>query len=259
LLRRVRAARARRAALLALAVLALGAAAAAAQSTERRVILFFGDSITAGYGVGTEQAYPALVQARIDSLGWSFEAVNAGLSGDTSAAGLRRIDWVLRRRVDVFVLELGANDGLRGVPLQSTEAALQGIVDHVRARYPRAVVVVAGMQLPPNLGPQYAAQFRSIFPRLAARNKAVLIPFLLEGVGGVPELNQPDGIHPTAEGHRRIADLVWQHLDPVLQSLQTGSSVRGAQHLQRRGRVDTTAAGHADQHGQGGDGQKGQR
>lgn len=190
--------------------------AAAAPADSSQVILFFGDSLSAGYGLDQDQAFPALIQDHLDSLGWNFQVVNAGLSGETSAAGLRRIVWLLRRRVDVLVLELGVNDGLRGVSPAETERNLQGIVEAVKTRYPRASLVVAGMQLPPNLGPEYTAQFQAIFPRLAKRHGAALIPFLLEEVGGVPELNQTDGIHPTAEGHRRVAATVWKTLEPVL-------------------------------------------
>ncbi len=190
--------------------------AAAAPADSSQVILFFGDSLTAGYGLDQNQAFPALIQDRLDSLGWNFQAVNAGLSGDTSAAGLRRINWILKRRVDVFVLELGANDGLRGVPPSETERNLQGILEAVKKRYPQASLVLAGMQLPPNLGPEYTAQFQGLFPRLAQTHKAALIPFLLESVGGAPELNQADGIHPTAEGQRRVAATVWKTLEPVL-------------------------------------------
>ena len=190
--------------------------AAAVPADSSQVILFFGDSLSAGYGLDQRRAFPALIQSRLDSLGWNFQVVNAGLSGETSAAGLRRINWILKRRVDVFVLELGANDGLRGVPPTETERNLQGIAEAVKARYPQAALVLAGMHLPPNLGPEYTAQFQALFPRLAQRHGAALIPFLLEGVGGVPELNQADGIHPTAEGHRRIAATVWKTLEPVL-------------------------------------------
>lgn len=185
----------------------------------RGAILIFGDSLTSGYGVGRGAAFPAVLQTRIDSLGWGFEVVNAGLSGETTAAGLRRIDWVLQRPVDVFVLELGGNDGLRGLPTEHTEKTLQQILDRVKAKHPQAALVIAGMQVPPNLGPQYAADFRALFPRLARANGAVLIPFLLEGVGGVAELMQGDGIHPTEEGHRKVADVVWPYLQPVLASI----------------------------------------
>jgi acyl-CoA thioesterase-1 len=194
--------------------------AAAAPADSSQVILFFGDSLSAGYGLEQDQAFPALIQDRLDSLGWNFQVVNAGLSGETSAAGLRRINWILRRRVDVFVLELGANDGLRGVPPAETERNLQGIMEAVKTRYPQASLVLAGMRLPPNLGPEYTAQFEGIFPRLAQAHRATLIPFLLEEVGGVPELNQADGIHPTAAGHRRVAATVWKSLEPVLRQRQ---------------------------------------
>ncbi|MCC7264616.1 MAG: arylesterase [Candidatus Latescibacteria bacterium] len=190
--------------------------AAAAPADSSQVILFFGDSLSAGYGLEQRQAFPALIQDRLDSLGWNFQVVNAGLSGETSAAGRRRIGWLLKRRVEVLVLELGANDGLRGVSPAETERNLQEILTAVKTRYPQAALVLAGMQLPPNLGPEYTAQFQALFPRLAKRNQAALIPFLLEGVGGVPELNQADGIHPTAEGHRRVAATVWKTLEPVL-------------------------------------------
>ena len=180
-------------------------------------ILFFGDSLTAGYGIDPAQAFPALIQGKIDSLKWDFEVVNAGLSGETSAAGLRRIDWILRRSVDILVLELGGNDGLRGIELGSTEKNLQGIIDRTRKKYPEVRVVIAGMQIPPNLGPEYSEQFRAMFPRLAEKNRAQLIPFLLEGVGGVAELNLPDGIHPTVQGHEIVAENVWRVLKPLLE------------------------------------------
>ena len=224
------------------------------------MILFFGDSLTAGYGVGKEHAYPAVVQARIDSLGWDFEVVNAGLSGETSAAGLRRIDWILRRQVDVFVLELGGNDGLRGVPLAYTEQALQQILDRVKSRYADAVLVVAGMQLPPNLGPHYIEAFSAIFPRLAESNKAILIPFLLEGVGGERALMLPDGIHPTVAGHRAVADVVWERLGPVLGRLREGDeSIHPTQDLEGRGGVDAATTDDTDQNGERGEADQGQR
>jgi acyl-CoA thioesterase-1 len=185
-----------------------------------RVILFYGDSLTAGYGIDREQAFPALVQARIDSLGWDFEVFNAGLSGETSAGGLRRIDWLLRRPIDVFVLELGANDGLRGIDRADTRSNLQRIIDRVKAKYPQVAIVVVGMQMPPNLGPEYTEEFKGLFPGLAEKNGAALIPFLLEGVGDKPELNLPDGNHPTVEGHKVVADNVWATLGPVLEALR---------------------------------------
>jgi len=182
----------------------------------QRTILFFGNSLTAGYGVEPEQAFPALVGKHLDSVGLKFKIVNAGLSGETTAGGKSRIGWVLRQPVDVFVLELGGNDGLRGIPLKSTRANLQAIIDTVRRKSPDAKLVLAGMQIPPNLGADYTRQFREIYPALAEKNDAVLIPFLLEGVGGVPRLNQPDGIHPTPAGHRIVARTVFKILEPVL-------------------------------------------
>ena len=170
----------------------------------RRVIMFYGDSLTAGYGVDRDQAFPALIQARFDSLGWPCEAVNAGLSGETSAGGLRRIDWVLRRKVDVFVLELGSNDALRGIDLETTRNHLQGIIDKVRSKYPEIALVIVGMQMPPNMGVDYTEEFRTLFPELAEKNDAALVPFLPE------EERLFLGIHPTAEGHKVVAENVWQ-------------------------------------------------
>ena len=246
---------------LAASLLWLGVATAAcAGADSTRVVLFFGDSLTAGYGVGVERAYPAVIQARIDSLGLDFEVVNAGLSGETTAAGLRRIDWILRRPVAVFVLELGGNDGLRGLPLEHTKENLQQILKRVREREPDAVLVVAGMRLPPNLGPLYIEQFRAIFPWLAERTGALLIPFLLEGVGGDAAFMLPDGIHPTAEGHRLVADVVWKQLGSVLGDTTNageGISVGASQDFERRGRVDAAAAGQTGDSGDQGDADEG--
>jgi acyl-CoA thioesterase-1 len=182
----------------------------------QRVLIFFGNSLTAGYGLDPEEAFPARTQHKIDSLGLGFEVINAGLSGETSAGGLTRIDWILQQKPDVFVLELGANDGLRGIPVAETRKNLQGILDKVKAANPDVKLVVAGMQVPPNMGPDYAKEFRSIFPDLARANGAVLIPFLLEGVAGEPKLNLGDGIHPTAEGHQLVANGIWKYLQPLL-------------------------------------------
>jgi len=187
------------------------------------VILFLGNSLTAGYGLTAEEAFPALIQAKLDSVGYPYRVVNAGVSGETSAGGLRRIDWLLRLPVAVLVLELGANDALRGQDLDHTRRNLQEIIDRTRARYPDASIVIAGMQAPPNLGRAYTEQFRRIFVQLARDNDAALIPFLLEGVAAVPHLNQEDGIHPTAEGHRIIAENVWRVLEPVLRARQEAS------------------------------------
>lgn len=182
----------------------------------RPVILFFGTSLTAGLGLDPDDAYPALVQRKIDSAGLAYRVVNGGVSGETSAAGLRRIDWLLQHPVAVLVLELGANDALRGQDLAAAQANLQQIIDRTRARYPAVRIVVAGMEAPPNLGRTYTREFRDLFVSLARDNDAVLIPFLLEGVGGVAALNQPDGIHPNAEGAAVIATTVWGALEPVL-------------------------------------------
>ena len=182
-----------------------------------KTILFFGNSLTAGYGVAPEQSFPALIGHRIDSLHWPYKIINAGLSGETSAGGRSRIGWILHQPVDIFVLELGANDGLRGIPVAGTVANLQAIIDSVKRKYPAAKIVVAGMQTLPNMGKTYGDAFRNIFPELAKRNKAALIPFLLEGVGGVKELTQADGLHPTAEGNIIVAENVWRVLKPLLQ------------------------------------------
>ena len=186
----------------------------AQQSPEK--ILFFGDSITAGYGLNPDRAFPALIQQQIDSLGLNYTVVNAGLSGETSAGGLRRVDWVLQQGVDIFVLELGGNDGLRGLNLQQTKTNLQGIIDKVKAKYPQALIVLAGMEVPPNLGADYTLEFRELYVELAQENDVLFIPFILEGVGGVPELNLPDQIHPNEEGHRKVAQHVWGYLVDVL-------------------------------------------
>lgn len=192
----------------------------ATNEDDSKMVLFLGDSLAAGYGLQASQAFPALIQQKIDGLDWNFKVINAGLSGDTSAGGLRRIDWLLRGRVDVLVLELGGNDGLRGIDLASTRANLQGIIDKVKAKNPRVKIVIAGMMVPPNLGQEYTRRFQQMYPELARTNQAVLIPFLLEGVAGDAKLNLPDGIHPTAEGHKLVAETVWKHLRPVLQELR---------------------------------------
>ncbi len=185
-------------------------------AAQSETILFLGDSLTAGYGLDPALAFPALIQKKIDEAGLPYKVVNAGVSGDTSAGGVRRIDWLLKRPVDVLFLELGANDGLRGIPLDSTEKNLQSIIDRTRESYPDCRIMIAGMMVPPNLGPDYTARFQGIFKELAEKNHAVLMPFLLEGVAGRPALNLPDGIHPTEEGHRIVARNVWKWLAPIL-------------------------------------------
>jgi acyl-CoA thioesterase-1 len=185
----------------------------------RPVVLCFGTSLTAGAGLSPEEAFPALLQHKADSAGLGFRVVNAGVSGETSAAGLRRIDWLLQQPVGVLLLELGANDALRGQDLADAKRNLQEIIDRTRARFPGVRVVVAGMEAPPNLGRRYTREFRDVFVELARENRAVLIPFLLEGVAGHAELNQGDGIHPTAAGARIVADRVWMVLEPVLRAV----------------------------------------
>jgi acyl-CoA thioesterase-1 len=187
------------------------------QEEKVKTILFFGDSLTAGYGLeDPEAAFPYLIEHRIDSLKLPYKVISAGLSGETSAGGRNRIDWLLKQKMDVFVLELGANDGLRGMRVADTEKNLQSIIDQVRVKYPEAKIVVTGMMVPPSMGTRYASSFKAIFPNLAKKNNAAFIPFLLEGVGGVPSLNQGDGIHPTEEGHKILAENVWSVLETVL-------------------------------------------
>lgn len=185
-------------------------------SSDPKVILFFGDSLTAGYGLSPEEAFPALVEKKCLQQGTPCKVINAGLSGETSAGGLSRIDWILRQPIDVFVLELGANDGLRGLPLDQTRKNLQAIIDKVKAKNPNVKIVVAGMMVPPNLGPEYTTNFRKIFPELARKNNATLIPFLLQDVAGYEKLNLSDGIHPNPEGHRIVANNVYKILSPLL-------------------------------------------
>lgn len=183
---------------------------------QEKVIVFFGDSLTAGYGLSTEEAFPALIQQMLDSLNLNYSVINAGLSGETTASGKNRLGWVLNQEADVFVLELGANDGLRGIPLSETRQNLQDIVDAVKEQNPDTRIILAGMQIPPNMGQEYTEEFKKIFPEITQKNEAVLIPFLLDGVAGISSLNLEDGIHPTAEGHKIVAGNVWKILAPVL-------------------------------------------
>ena len=180
-------------------------------------LVVLGDSLSAGFGVDLSEAWPARIQEKIREAGLPWKLVNAGLSGDTSAGGLRRLDWILRRPVDALLLELGSNDGLRGLPLEATRTNLQTVIERTRAKYPKVRIVLAGMKMPENLGEAYTRQFESLYRDLAATNKVTLIPFLLDGVGGRAELNLPDQIHPNVEGHRRVATNVWKVLQPVLQ------------------------------------------
>jgi len=177
---------------------------------KKKTIVFFGNSLTAGYGLDDPSlAFSGLIQKRIDSLGLAYKVINAGVSGETTSGGNSRIDWLLKQPLDIFVLELGGNDGLRGIPVSETRKNLQQILDKVKAKYPDAKLVLAGMQIPPNMGQKYANEFKAVYKELADKNNITLIPFLLQGVGGESKLNQADGIHPTVEGHRILAENVW--------------------------------------------------
>ncbi|GDY19756.1 hypothetical protein LBMAG56_11010 [Verrucomicrobiota bacterium] len=195
---------------------ALGQTTASSPSAPRTVVIL-GDSLAAGYGVDSSEAFPALLQQKVTAAGLPFKIVSAGVSGDTTAGGLRRLDWVLNRPVDVLLIELGGNDGLRGLAPEATRTNLQQIIDKTRAQRPDARFIIAGMQLPPNLGEEYIRQFERIFPEVAKANGAALIPQLLAGVGGDPKLNLPDRIHPTPAGHKLVAETVWKVLRPVLE------------------------------------------
>lgn len=188
-------------------------------ASERKTVVVLGDSLAAGYGLDPSEAFPTLIQNKIDDAHWNFTVVNAGVSGDTSAGGLRRMDWLLKRKIDVLVIELGGNDGLRGIEVSATRTNLQAIIDRARQKYPQVQIVIAGMQMPPNMGEDYTRAFRAIYPELAKANGAALIPFILEGVGGHPELNQADHIHPTAEGDKIVAENVWKILRPILEKM----------------------------------------
>jgi len=189
-----------------------------AESKNEKVILFFGNSLTAGYGLEAEESFPSLIQDKLDSLDLDYTVVNAGLSGETTASGDSRLDWVLERQpVDIFVLELGANDGLRGIPTGETNRNLRSMVNKVKEANPEAKIILSGMMVPPNMGPEYAEQFQQLFPTIAEEEDVMLIPFLLEDVAGEPELNQSDGIHPTAEGQEIVAENVWEVLQKAIQ------------------------------------------
>ncbi|MEC5164845.1 acyl-CoA thioesterase-1 [Flavobacterium sp. PL11] len=188
-----------------------------AQTNSSKKILFFGDSLSAGYGLeDVNDAFPGIIQDKIDALQLDYTVVNSGVSGETTSGGKNRIEWVLNEEPAIFILELGANDGLRGVPLQQTKENLQYIIDAVKTKYPSTKIILAGMQLPPNMGQTYSTEFQDLFPSLAEKNDVYLIPFLLENVGGVAALNQSDGIHPTKEGHEILATNVWNVLKPII-------------------------------------------
>ncbi len=199
-------------------LLLLGLAGSPLTAATPRTLVFFGDSLTAGLGLENPgvESYPALIAGKIAAAGLPWRVVNAGVSGETSAGGERRIDWVLQQPVDLLVLELGANDGLRGIDPAVTEANLRAIIGRVHASHPSARVVLAGMRMPPSLGEDYERAFAAIFPAVAREEHVALIPFLLEGVGGRPELNQADGMHPTAAGDAVVAETVWRVLRPLL-------------------------------------------
>ncbi|WP_226390086.1 arylesterase [Penaeicola halotolerans] len=179
-------------------------------------IVFFGNSLTAAYGLDKSEGFAGLIQVRLDSLGYDYQVVNAGLSGETTAGGVTRVDWVLENPLEIFVLELGGNDGLRGIATEETYKNLKQIISKVRAKYPETKILLAGMQVPPNMGTEYSTDFAAIYPKVAKEMNVALIPFLLENVGGIKELNLPDGIHPTAEGHKIVLENIWPYLKPLL-------------------------------------------
>ena len=184
-----------------------------ADTVQIKRILFFGNSLTAGYGLEEpDEAFPAVIQQKIDSLKLPYKAINAGLSGETTAGGVSRINWLLKQQIDIFVLELGANDGLRGIPVAETKKNLQSILDTVKTRYPKAKRMLLGMEVPPNMGGKYASEFRLIFREVAEKNNIPFVPFMLEGVAGNAKLNLRDGIHPTGEGYKIVAENVWEVL-----------------------------------------------
>lgn len=203
-------------------------ASAAPSPDAPRTVLMLGTSLTAGLGLQPEDAFPARVQEQIDAAGLPFRVVNAGVSGETSAGALRRLDWLMRQEFDVLVLETGANDMLRGMDLDSTRANIEAIVDRVRAQRPAATIVIAGMLAPPNLGRAYAEQFRDLYQEVAAENDLPFIPFLLDGVGGEAAMNQEDGIHPNEEGAKRVAENVWAVLGPILRERADPSATPAA-------------------------------
>jgi acyl-CoA thioesterase-1 len=203
----------------ALALLAFQTAESAKRDASKVItIVALGDSLTAGYGLSRQQAYPALVAEKMRAAGYEFEVVNAGSSGDTTAGGLRRLPAILRahKKINIFILELGVNDAFRGVPIDQIRANLQAIIDKVRARHPTAAIVIAGMQLPDFSSDDYVGAFGGMFGALAEKNSATLIPYLLEGIGGNPELNQWDRVHPNAAGQRVLAENVWRVLEALL-------------------------------------------
>ncbi len=190
----------------------------AISDTDKKTILFFGNSLSAGYGVEADESFPALIQKRIDSLDLPYTVVNAGVSGETTATGLSRIDWVLEKQdVDIFVLELGANDGLRGLPPAETKKNLITMIDRVKKVHPEAKIILAGMMVPPSMGEEYSSKYNPIYGEIATEKNVALIPFLLQDVGGVDSLNQSDGIHPNPAGAKIVAENVWDILGPMVE------------------------------------------
>lgn len=182
----------------------------------KKLILFFGNSLSAGYGIEPEDSFPGLVAARIDSLDLEYRVINGGLSGETTASGLSRLDWFLEEKPSIFILELGGNDGLRGIDLAETKKNLKSIIQLVRSKYPETKILLAGMQIPPNMGQEYTTNFQKLYPQVAEEEDVELIPFLLEGVAGEPDLNLPDGIHPTEEGHQIVFENIWPFIEKML-------------------------------------------
>ncbi len=219
-----------------LCLLLIATAAFASRAEPQRNLVVLGDSIAAGYGVEADEAFPSILQEKIDAAHLKYHVINAGVSGDTTAGGLRRISWVLKRPVDVLVIELGGNDGLRGINPEETEKNLQSIIEKTKAQNGSAQIVVAGMQMPASMGADFAKKYREVFAEVARKNNAPLIPFLLAGVGGRPDLNQSDRIHPTAQGHRIVAENVWKVIEPLL---ATGADRSGAPRIEAGGSPTT--------------------
>jgi len=185
--------------------------------SKAKTIIFFGNSLSAGYGLDPSQGFVGLIEKRIDSLNLNYKVVNAGNSGETTSGGKERVGWILENyQPDIFVLELGGNDALRGLPVEEAEANLQSIINVVKEKYPNAKILLAGMMAPPNMGNEYTTKFAAIYPRLAKKNNAALIPFLLDKVGGQPDLNLPDGIHPNVAGHQIVRETIWKVLEGLL-------------------------------------------
>ncbi len=186
------------------------------RTDKTKTILFYGNSLSAGLGVSSEECFAGLIEKRIDSLGLPYKIINAGESGRTTAGGASRVNWILRQPIDIFILELGGNDGLRGIKPADSYKNLQSIIDETKGKYPDVKIIIAGMMAPPNMGASFTSEFRAMFPKLAKENEAMLIPFLLEGVGGIPTLNLPDGIHPNPKGHKIVAENIWSVLEKTL-------------------------------------------